>query len=181
MSWDFIVESRILFVIFGSLLGTIFSMRVWYTLDDDFKNKHHLEDVFNLRKTKYLFVYSNRKKGEISKPILWLNLANYIYCLLVLNGIIFFSIFQTESLRLFMIWSSLLGIFIIVVPLVILCNYYAHKAKKQKEWQDYQRSLELEKERQEFIKKRAEQEQAKQKHVEQPEPIISQEKSHDKM
>ena len=110
------------FVVYGSLYG----------FDKIYKRDYKDKNIYNLRKSKWLFCFYKIKSGKITKPIFWLNIVAHIiiFLMLVFNIAYAFDVINNNSF-LGILFIILFGL---IAAIIIMGQRYKSKLEKKKKY-----------------------------------------------
>ena len=176
------IEQGIIYWIVAWVVGFFLQVSLFYTLDK--KNKTEFPSVtstYRLYRCKWLFVYYNYQKSEITKSILWIIIVQYVFSLVFFALWVLLILLRNQALLI-------LTAMFVFIPLVVLSSiaiwmtlHKALKHEKLKKQQQQEVALRSQKEKEEWLKNRAKQQQQSKQQIEKPQPsTIHQETPHDK-
>ena len=143
------IEQWRAFILFTGILLCVGMFCSFYASDKYYKKELHLTNTYCLKKTKYLFIYFNRNKGEIAKYIFWCQIAHYVWIPAFVITWTLFAIYQTTMLQFISLGVTLSNSVIFFVELSIITYHRLssnHFGGRREQYQRHLRTLEEQKE-----------------------------------
>jgi len=126
-------------VFFGSMgaLDILLAFFAPYYLDKGLKKLYpSIIKTYKLKKSRFLFLFYNRKKGEIVNSVFWYSIAYYAISLMYLGFWVSFFILQLRVLVILLLCVLVLFL-LLYLSLIPIGLYYYYKDKRICKFQSY--------------------------------------------
>lgn len=130
------LQQRIIFSFFFWILLTFMSYAFLRGFDEVYKVKYKQDNLYNIKKIKWLFVLCDYKSGKIAKHVFWLNIITHILVLSSLYFNIAFVLNQSDRNRLMSGRLTTFGLMGLLVLIAAIGIYY-HSKYGEKQTEDY--------------------------------------------
>ena len=132
---------------------------VFLQFDKDYKKTQRTNN-YTLKCFRFLFLFHDRREGIISKVAFWFNIFYFTHICVYIIIFITYVVLTTVELLL-VLELIIISYYIMAFALVIFTAVFAEKARLTKAQQKYQEGLKYQREAEDWLKKRAEQQQHK--------------------